>query len=71
MDVNDEGFKNHPFSSPLWQPTSSYDNDFDGHTVFHTMTFTQKLTWLSEAAVSIYMLAQDNPGAKCNLLFKR
>lgn len=45
-------------------------SDFDGHTDFHKMTFTEKLEWLSEAVVSVYMLAKDNPGAGCNSLFK-
>jgi len=45
-------------------------SDFDGHTEFHKMTFTKKLEWLSEAAVSVYLLAKDNPAAGCNSLFK-
>lgn len=45
--------------------------DFDGHTDFQTMTFEQKLTWLSEAVVSVYRLAKGNPEAPCNALFNR
>jgi hypothetical protein len=32
------------------------ETDFDGHTAFNSMTFTQKLEWLSEAAESVYIL---------------
>ncbi len=42
---------------------------FDGHTEFVSLTFTQKLVWLSEAAASVYILAQCNPDAGCNSLF--
>ncbi len=42
---------------------------FDGHTEFVSLTFTQKLVWLSEAAASVYILAQCNPDAACNTLF--
>ncbi len=45
------------------------ESDFDGHTAFQTLTFTQKLAWLSEAAVSAYLLAKDNPSAPCNFFF--
>lgn len=45
-------------------------SDFDGHTDFHKMTFTKKLEWLSEVAVSVYLLAKDNPTAGCHSLFK-
>jgi hypothetical protein len=44
--------------------------EFDGHTDFQRMTFTQKLEWLSEAVVSTYLLAKDNPGAGCGAFFK-
>ncbi len=46
-------------------------NDFDGHTAFHSLSFTQKLTWLSKLAVSVYMIAKENPGSKCNLFFTK
>lgn len=39
------------------------ESDFNGHTSFQSLTFTQKLTWLSEAVESVYLLAKDNPGA--------
>lgn len=42
---------------------------FDGHTEFVSLTFTQKLAWLSEAAASVYILALCNPDAGCNALF--
>lgn len=45
------------------------EQDFDGHTLFHSMTYTQKLTWLSELAIGVYMLARQNPGARCNAFF--
>jgi hypothetical protein len=47
------------------------ESDFDGHTAFQTMTFTQKLAWLSEAVVSMYILAKNNPTAGCNLFFNQ
>jgi len=43
--------------------------DFDGHTSFNTLTFTQKLAWLSEAVESVYILAENNPDAGCNIFF--
>ncbi len=46
------------------------ESDFDGHTSFQSLTFTQKLAWLSEAVVSTYLLAKDNPDAGCNYLFR-
>lgn len=46
-----------------------HEFDFDGHTDFQKMTFTQKLEWLSEVAVSAYLLAKDNPAAGCNSFF--
>lgn len=70
MDPNDDGIRNLSFS-PLWLGRDATEDDFDGHTAFHSLTFTQKLAWVSEAVVSIYMLAKDNPGADCNLLFER
>ncbi len=45
------------------------ESDFNGHTFFQSLTFTQKLTWLSEAVESVYLLAKDNPGAACNRFF--
>lgn len=48
-----------------------HESDFDGHTAFQSMTFTQKLAWLSEAVVSIYLLAKDNPDAGCNAFFNK
>jgi hypothetical protein len=45
--------------------------DFDGHTAFQIMTFEQKLAWLSEAVVSTYLLAKDNPQASCNSFFNK
>jgi hypothetical protein len=45
------------------------ESDFDGHTEFHNLTFTQKLTWLSEAVVSTYLIAKQNPQAGCALFF--
>lgn len=45
--------------------------DFDGHTVFRSMTFEQKLTWLSEAVVGTYLLAKANPKAPCNSFFNK
>ena len=51
-----------------WQQTLK-ETDFDGHTSFQSMTFTQKLTWLSEAIESIYQLAKDNPASGCTSLF--
>ena len=45
------------------------DTDFDGHTQFHTMNFTQKLAWLSEVVISTYLLAKENPQAGCRWLF--
>jgi hypothetical protein len=47
------------------------ESDFDGHTEFQKLTFTQKLTWLSEAVVITYLLAKENPGAGCNDIFSR
>lgn len=47
------------------------ESDFDGHTEFHKMNFTQKLTWLSEAVVSTYLIAKQNPQAGCAVLFSR
>jgi len=47
------------------------ESDFDGHTDFHNMTFTQKLTWLSEAVVSTYQIAKQNPQAGCASFFKK
>ncbi|MGD2091218.1 MAG: hypothetical protein PVH61_33895 [Candidatus Aminicenantes bacterium] len=47
------------------------ESDFDGHTEFQKLTFTQKLTWLSEAVVTTYLLAKENPGAGSNDLFSR
>jgi hypothetical protein len=38
-----------------------HESDFDGHTAFQTMSFTQKLAWLSEAAVSSYILKKWAP----------
>ncbi len=35
------------------------ETDFDGHTAFNSMTFTQKLEWLSEAAESVYILRKE------------
>jgi hypothetical protein len=46
------------------------ESDFDGHTDFQKMTFTQKLEWLSQVVVSAYLLAKDNPGAGCSSFFK-
>jgi len=43
--------------------------DFDGHTAFASLSFTQKLTWLSEAALSVYALARENEGAGCRVFF--
>jgi hypothetical protein len=43
-----------------------HGSDFDGHTAFQTMTFTQKLAWLSEAAAGAYLLAKDNPSSRRN-----
>ena len=48
-----------------------HESDFDGHTAFQSMTFTQKLVWLSEAVVSTYLLARDNPDAGCNAFFNK
>jgi hypothetical protein len=48
-----------------------HESDFDGHTAFQSMTFTQKLAWLSEAVVSTYLLARDNPNAGCNAFFNK
>jgi hypothetical protein len=45
------------------------ETDFDGHTHFHTMSFTQKLVWLSEAVSSIYLIAKENPQAGLNKRF--
>ncbi|UCH97607.1 MAG: hypothetical protein JSV88_12375 [Candidatus Aminicenantes bacterium] len=45
------------------------DTDFDGHTLFHTMSFTQKLAWLSEVVISTYLLAKENPQAGCGSFF--
>jgi hypothetical protein len=42
---------------------------FDGRTAFVSLSFTQKLTWLSEAVVSVYALARENPGAGCHAFF--
>ncbi len=42
---------------------------FDGHTPFLSLTYTQKLIWLSETAASIHILARCNPEAGCNRLF--
>ena len=42
---------------------------FDGRTEFVSLTFTQKLTWLSEAAASVFILARCNPDAGCNGFF--
>ena len=42
---------------------------FDGRTPFVSLSFTQKLTWLSEAALSVYALARENPGAGCHAFF--
>lgn len=47
------------------------ESDFDGHTEFQKLTFTQKLTWLSEAVVITYLLAKENPEAGCNDIFSR
>lgn len=46
------------------------ESDFDGHTDFQKMTFTQKLEWLSQVVVSAYLLAKDNPGAGYSSFFK-
>lgn len=46
------------------------ETDFDGHTDFQKMTFTQKLEWLSEVVVSAYLLAKDNPEAGYSSFFK-
>jgi hypothetical protein len=48
-----------------------HESDFDGHTEFHNMTFTQKLTWLSEVVQTTYLLAKSNPKAACNSFFKK
>jgi hypothetical protein len=40
-----------------------HESDFDGHTAFQTMSFTQKLTWLSEAAVGSYILKKGTASA--------
>lgn len=48
-----------------------HESDFDGHTEFHNLTFTQKLTWLSELVESTYLLAKSNPNAGCNSFFKK
>jgi hypothetical protein len=45
------------------------ESDFNGHTSFQSLTFTQKLTWLSEAVESVFLLTKDNPGAACNRFF--
>ncbi len=42
---------------------------FDGHTGFVSLSFTEKLIWLSEAAASVYILARCNPEAGCNAFF--
>ncbi|MCF8062723.1 MAG: hypothetical protein K9M82_09425 [Deltaproteobacteria bacterium] len=42
---------------------------FDGSTEFVSLTFTQKLIWLSEAAASVFILARCNPEAGCNGFF--
>ena len=44
-------------------------DSFDGRTEFVSLTFTQKLTWLSEAAASVFILARCNPDAGCNGFF--
>ena len=36
------------------------ETDFDGHTGFDSMTFEEKLIWLSEAAESIYTIKKNN-----------
>ncbi|MFP3928675.1 MAG: hypothetical protein ACLFUP_07210 [Desulfobacteraceae bacterium] len=46
------------------------ERHFDGHTVFYSMSFTQRLAWLSEAAASIHTLARCNPRAGCNAFFQ-
>ena len=45
------------------------ESDFDGHTEFQNLTFTQKLTWLSEAVVSTFLMAKQNPQAGCAKFF--
>lgn len=46
------------------------ESDFDGHTSFQSMTFTQRLAWLSEAAASTYHLAKSNLDAGCTGFFR-
>ena len=46
------------------------ESDFDGHTDFQSMNFTQKLTWLSEAIEAVYRMTKDNPSAGCNRFFQ-
>jgi hypothetical protein len=70
METSDDGTRDRSFSL-LWLGTDVTGTDFDGHTAFHLLTFTQKLTWVSEAVVSIYMMARDNPSAACNRFFER
>jgi hypothetical protein len=56
---------------PLWKKRIiAAEGFFDGRTAFLSLTFTQKLAWLSEAAVSVYVLARCNPEAGCNALFE-
>lgn len=66
-DTGTEKKDSNGFSDIEWKGEPS---DFDGHTDFHKMTFTEKLEWLSEAVVSVYLLAKENPEAGCSSLFK-
>jgi len=46
-------------------------SDFDGHTAFASLSFTQKLTWISESVVSVHIIAGENETAGCHALFSR
>jgi hypothetical protein len=58
--------------SSTWKAAARLDlheGFFDGRTGFASLTYTQKLAWLSEAAASVYVLARCNPEAGCNGFF--
>ncbi len=45
---------------PQYSNNNLKESDFDGHTEFNSMTFEEKLRWLSEAAESIHVIRSKN-----------
>ncbi len=57
-------------SGDRFEPHGIAVTAFDGHTEFASLDFTQRLAWISETAVSVYVFARCNPEAGCNAFFE-